>query len=184
MATTNELLTAEQFAQLPPDGVPRELVQGEVIATNLPGARHGKICAAIARILGNHVVERDCGHVMSNDAGVLTRRNPDSVRGPDVLYYSYQRMPADAVPERYHHQTPELVFEVLSPDDRWANVFAKVAEYLQANVLAVCVVDPDAETITVYTQSDAPQVYSRDDALHLPQVLPDWQPSVSSLLSR
>jgi len=112
---TETLITAEQFCEMPNDGVPRELVRGAVIGMNPPGFRQGAICAAIARILGNYAVERKIGRVTTNDAGVITRRNPDSVRGADVAFYSYQRIPADQQPARYPARSPELVFEVLAP---------------------------------------------------------------------
>ncbi len=183
MATIDALLTAEQFAQLPDDGVPRELDQGEIVEMNVPGFRHGQICAAIARILGNHAYERRCGHVISNDSGVITQRNPDSVRGPDVSYYSYARLPADQCPVRYAAVPPELVFEVLSPDDRWPNVLKKVAEYLTVGVQAVCVVDPQAENLTVYTADAPPRVLSSADTLELSAIVPDWRANVADLLA-
>ena len=43
--------------------------------------------------LGNFVEEHDLGRVMSNDSGVITERDPDTVRGADVAYYSYARLP-------------------------------------------------------------------------------------------
>lgn len=106
---TETLITAEQFCEMPDDGVPRELVRGEVIETNPPGFRHGAMCAAIARILGNYAVERKIGRFTTSDAGVITRRNPDSVRGADVAYYSYQRIPASQQPARYPARSPELL---------------------------------------------------------------------------
>lgn len=45
---------------------------------------------------------------------------------------------------------PEVVFEVRSPTDRWPKVLEKVGEYLNAGVLAVYVVDPQAETVTMF----------------------------------
>lgn len=125
---TETLITARQFSMMPDDGIPRELVRGEVVEMNVPGFRHGKICAAIARILGNYTVERNCGHVTANDSGIITRRDPDSVRGADVAFYSFQRIPAKQQPARYPDRSPELVFEVLSPDDRWSYVLGEVAE--------------------------------------------------------
>ena len=33
--------------------------------------------------------EHDLGHVLSNDSGVITERDPDTVRGADISFYSY-----------------------------------------------------------------------------------------------
>ena len=86
MTTTTALLTAEQFRLLPDDGVPRELVRGRVIQMSLPSPRHGYYCGNVAGILRDHVKSRKLGRVVTNDAGVITERDPDTVRGPDVAY--------------------------------------------------------------------------------------------------
>src|SRR5438046_2990285 len=84
------LLTAAEFAQR--YGNQRvELVKGVVRELPRPFAKHGKICATIARLIGNHVAENDLGHVMTNDSFVKTRSDPDTVRGADVCYYGHAR---------------------------------------------------------------------------------------------
>jgi Uma2 family endonuclease len=90
MATVAEkLLTAEEFARLPDPGYPTELVDGRIVEMPSPGSRHGQICNKIGRLLGNFAEEGDIGHVLNNDSGIITERGPDSVRGPDVAYYSF-----------------------------------------------------------------------------------------------
>src|SRR5690242_18336952 len=137
MATIEALLTAEEYYRLPDMGRPSELIRGQVVMMNMPGARHGWICSNIAILIGSYVNEHDLGYVMTNDSGVVTERSPDSVRGADVAYYSYTRIPKGQLPSGYPKVPPELVFEVRSPDDRWKNILTKVAEYLQAGVLTV-----------------------------------------------
>ena len=67
---------------------------------NVPFPRHGQICTKIIRLLGNHVEEQKLGHVVANDSGVVTERGPDTVRGADVAYYSYRRVPPGPFPQR------------------------------------------------------------------------------------
>ena len=43
----------------------------------------------------------DLGHILINDSGIITRRNPDSVRGADVFYISFIRMPRGTLPQSY-----------------------------------------------------------------------------------
>ena len=180
MATVvaTEHLTAEEFLGLPKDGRLRELVRGKIVEMNLPGFRHGKCCWRIGHILGTYLDEHDCGHVTSNDAGVVTEREPDTVRGPDVAFYSYQRVPKGAEPEGYPDVPPELVFEVLSPEDRWPVVHRKIAEYLEGEVRAVCVLDPARRLVHVYEADHAGIVLTNDDELILPKILPDFRVAV------
>jgi Uma2 family endonuclease len=151
MATTELLLTAEEYFLQPDDGQPNELVRGRIVMMNRPGFDHGVICSNIDFHLRAYLERQKLGRVVANDAGVITERDPDSVRGPDVAYYSFERLPkAGRRPRGYPRAVPELVFEVRSPSDRHSAILEKVAEYLNAGVAIVCGVEPEDETVTVY----------------------------------
>jgi Uma2 family endonuclease len=174
MATAEALLTAEEYWLLPDDGPPTELVRGRIVPMNMPTPRHGYFCNKIGRILGNFVEQRDLGRVMNNDSGILTEHDPDTVRGADVAYFSYERLPRGPVPEGYLDVLPELVVEVRSQTDRWNEIISKVGEYLTAGVGVVCVLDPQSVTATVFYSSDQPpRVFAADDELVLPEVFGD-----------
>ena len=133
---------------------------------NMPGFDHGVICANIAEHLGRFVREHDLGRVVCNDSGVITERDPDTVRGTDVAFYSYSRVPKGVRrPRGYPKAVPELVFEVRSPTDRESALVEKVAEYLKAGVSIVCRVEPDDETVIVCYPDREPITLSNDHAL-------------------
>jgi Uma2 family endonuclease len=166
MATTESLLTAEEYLLTSTDGQPTELVRGRVVMMNMPGFDHGAICMNIGRHLGNYADEHDLGRVISNDAGIITERDPDSVRGADVAFYSFARVPkAGRRPRGYPKVAPELVFEVRSPSDRQSAILEKVAEYLKAGVQVVCAVEPDDETVRVYYPDRAAVTLTNDKEL-------------------
>ncbi len=178
---TQHVLTAEEFAIRPDPGYPEELVRGRIVAMPMPGARLGKICAKVARILGNQVDDHDLGHVLSNDSGVITERGPDSVRGADVSFYSYGRLPKGTITEGYPNVPPDLVVEVLSPHDRWPKVLAKVAEYLNAGVSVVTVLDPEKKTLHLYAGDEPVRNLEEADELSLPAIFGDFHVGVGSL---
>ena len=97
--TARQLLTAEQFAQLP-ESLGAELVRGEVV---WPGSveepvnswLHGSIVARLSAILLDFVVPRRLGRIYSGDPGMIIDRDPDTTRGPVVL-----SSPAPAWPAR------------------------------------------------------------------------------------
>ncbi len=168
------LLTAEEFGRLPDDGFPSELVQGKIELYKITTPLHGLVCANVAYVVGSFVKRHELGRTF-NRFGVITERDLDSVRGPDVAYCSYKRLPKRSRPKRdYLAVAPELAFEVRSPDDLRSKLQAKVAEYLDAGVLVVCVVEPKDEFVMVYTPDAAPQRLSSDDLLKLPSVLPGF----------
>jgi Uma2 family endonuclease len=178
MATAEPLLTAEEYGLLSDIGQPTELVRGRIVYLDFPAPRHGCFCGNITRLLGNFVAEHDLGRVMTNDSGIITEHGPDTVRGPHVSFYSYDRLPKGPLPEGYLDVAPEVVFEVRSPTDRWNKIFAKVAEFLSAGVDVVSVLDPQTETLTVYQADELPRVLTAAEELVLPKPLDGFRVTV------
>jgi Uma2 family endonuclease len=170
-ASPTVLMTAEEFARRPDPGHPEELVRGRIVPMPVPDRRHGQICNKVGRILGNFAEEQDLGHVLSNDSGVVTERGPDTVRGADVAFYSYLRLPRGPLPQAYGPEMPELIVVVRSKSDRWPRLLAKVAEYLDAGVSIVVVLDDEQSTAHIFTP-DRNQILGRDEDLTLPGILP------------
>ena len=171
MATVTELMTVEKYAQLPDPGQPNELVRGKLVFMNQPYPRHGEICVNVSSILRAFVKANRLGRIIGNDSGVVTERDPDTVRGPDVAYYSYERVPRGQLPTSYLEVVPELVFEVVSVSDRWSDILTKVAEFLNAGVSQVCVLDPTLETAQVFTQDKPARTFSAEQELTFPDLL-------------
>jgi Uma2 family endonuclease len=180
MSTVAEsLLTADEYLQLSDNGQPTELVRGRVVSLNVPTPRHGQICVKIVRVLGRYLDDHDIGQLVCNDSGVVTERDPDTVRGGDVGFYSYSRLPRGPVPHGYLAVVPELVFEVRSPTDRWSRIHTKVGEYLAVGVTLVCVLDEQTQTARVYRDEQPEQVFTAEQELLLPEVLPDFRVPVA-----
>jgi Uma2 family endonuclease len=171
----DRLLTAEEYLELPDYGIPTELVRGRVVEMNVPAPRHGEICANTALLIGPHIRANKLGRIVTNDGGVVTERGPDTVRGADVAFYSYSRIPPGPLPRGYLSVVPELVFEVRSPTDRWARVLAKVSEYLDSGVTVVCVLDQISESVQIFRNEELPLTLHNSDELHLPDVLGDFR---------
>jgi Uma2 family endonuclease len=175
MATVEALLTAEEYGRLPDDGRRTELVRGRIVAMNMPYPRHGQICVQTVYLLKRYLDEDDRGQVVCNDSGVITERDPDTVRGADVAFYSYARAPKGPLPKGYLPVAPDAVFEVHSPDDRWNKIHKKVGEYLNAGVTVVCVLDPDPQTIHGFHADRPAQVLQKDDEFALPEILGNFR---------
>lgn len=167
------MLTAEQYAILPSDGRLTELLKGEVIELPSPTPTHGYYCANAGGILREYVEARQLGRVVSNNCGVVTSRNPDTVRGPDVAYYSFAKVPKGPLPDGYW-PAPELAIEVLSPGESRIVMNCKVVDYMIAEVQLTCVLDPEAGLIAVYPQDELPRRHTLDEELTLPEVFADF----------
>lgn len=182
MATTI-LITAEEYLLQAESDRPTELVEGVMYTMNPPGFRHGQICSRIAYLLQGFLEENPTGTVVCNDSGVITQRDPDTVRGADVAYYSYQTVPHGQAPEGYPPGPPDIVFEVLSPNDQVANIKQKTSEYLRAGVAVVGVVDDRQRSITTYRAGDQTDVLDETDELTFPNELPGFAVPVSKIFA-
>jgi Uma2 family endonuclease len=180
MATATSLLTAEEYMALPDsfDG-PTELVKGVLINMVPPPPRHGEICFRTAYLFQRYLDDHPLGRVVCNDSSMITERDPDSVRGPDVSYYSFNRVPKGPLPPGLLPESPEVVFEVRSPGNRWSELHAKVAEYLNVGVKAVCILDDDSRSFHVFHAEQEPQVLTASDEFSLPAIFGELRVKVS-----
>ena len=165
-----ELMTAEEFGKRPDPGYPEELVQGRIIPGKYADPRHGLVCSQARWLFGETVRDYDLGHLVAL-SGVITERDPDSVRGVDLSLYSYDRVPKGSLFDGYGPEVPEWAVEVVSAFDRWADVLAKVAELLNAGVLVVVVLDPGPNIAHVFSANDAPRTLTADEELTLPGIV-------------
>ena len=165
-------MTAEQLLQLPDDGMRHELVEGELRTMAPAGARHGLIAAALLVRVGSFVEERRSGAVLAAETGFRLRRDPDTVRAPDVAFVRADRLAEAEVPG-FAELAPDLVAEVVSPNDRAAEVTGKALAWLDAGVRLVWVVDPEIRTVTVYRR-DGVTVLRAGDVLDGEDVLPGF----------
>jgi Uma2 family endonuclease len=180
---TRKLITAEEFSQMPEpaDGSLQEVVRGVIVTIPPPGGRHGFCCSKVARRLGNHVEDNRLGTVTCNDTGFISERNPDTVRGPDVSFWSRERL--SEVPEGYTPIPPDLAVEVVSPSDHYSKVQTKVRHYLTRGVRVVWVVDPDDRSVTLYRSRRQVTILEEGDTLSGEDVLPGFSCPVADLLA-
>jgi len=181
-ALATALVTAEVFAALPPpaDGSREELVRGKAIRMPPPQGRHGYIAANISGDLRAYVKKHKLGWLVV-ESGVILERDPDTVRGPDVSYYSIARHPKP--PDQYFKNPPDLAVEVLSSDDRRPKVREKILEYISKGVKLIWLVDPESKTVTVYSGSLRGTEFDESETLDGGEVLPGFSCVIAELLN-
>ena len=64
-----------------------------------------------------------------------------------MAFISAERMPLDVRERRYAQVVPDLVVEIVSPNDRPVPVFDKAQMWLRHGVRLVWITDPEARTI-------------------------------------
>ena len=125
MATATALLTAEEFGSRPDPGYPEELVQGRIVTMPPPTPRHGQICGKTDHLFrGLRRRARPRPRALQR-FGRDHRARSRHVRGADVSFYSYAKVPRGRIRKGYLDVVPDLVVEVRSEDDRWKDIEAR-----------------------------------------------------------
>lgn len=175
-------LTAADVAALSIPGKQLELVRGQLVVREPPGTRHGMIAATLAYFLSTFVRQHALGVVVAQDTGFKIASNPDTVRGPDVGFVARDR--AHHIHARgYAALAPDLVAEILSPDDVAGEVIAKVGEWLAAGTRIVWLIDPRRQDIHVYEHDGSLTILHDGDTLHGGDVLPGFSCAVRDIFT-
>lgn len=187
MSTQRTLITADEFleisAELSERGESCELINGEVVRMPPAGLYHGQIGGTVAYFLNSYVRPRGIGKVVAGDPGIITRHDPDTVRAPDVAFISKERFEGDVLPSRFAEIIPDLVVEVVSPNDRASYIQNKVQEWLQAGARLVWIMYPDIRTIFVHRSPQDVTVLSENDTLDGKPVFDDFEVPVKELFT-
>jgi Uma2 family endonuclease len=170
MFESTDLVTAEELARLPDDGCRYELVEGRLIRMSPVTFDHGRIVMRMGFLLNRHLEQHPVG-VIGAEIGFKLASNPDTVRGPDIAFIRNERVPSRGK-HGYVKGAPDLVIEVLSPDDRPRDTREKIEAYLGKGVPLVVVLDPDKRTARTFRPGlSSIALRSQSDVLNLSDVI-------------
>jgi Uma2 family endonuclease len=181
MVTTTRPMTAEELLNMPDDGFRYELVRGELRKMSPAGHVHGEYAASILISLGTHVKASGLGKVYAAETGFKLESNPDHVRAPDAAFVRRERAEAVGDAPGYFPGAPDLVIEVVSPSDRYAEVDEKVTDWLNAGAQAVVVVNPRGRVVRVHRSLTDVVVLTESDTLDVSDVVQGWQMPVREI---
>jgi Uma2 family endonuclease len=175
-----ERLTAEQLERVQIPGKSTELVRGRLIVREPPGTHHGRIAGRLITRVGAFVEAHELGEVFGQDTGFKIASNPDTVRAPDLAFIARNRLSRIGA-RGYASIAPDLIAEILSPDDRPGEVIAKVAEWLSAGVCLAWVLDPYRRIAHVHRPDGSLSLVDVDGALEGEGVLPGFRCELAHL---
>ncbi len=182
MTTTEQkLLTADDLLRLDSQGVRGELIRGVLCETMPAGQQHGEIVMNLGGMLVIFVKPRKLGRLVGSDSGVWLERDPDTVREPDIAYFSAEKVPPGTLVTGYSQVPPDLVVEVRSPSDSRRAVNDKALMWLRYGVRLVWAVYPDTRTVEVHREGHKVIVLTEADTLDGLDVLPDFTCAVSEI---
>lgn len=174
MATSPQIVTADELMRLSSDGGRYELVRGELQMMSPTGDDHGIVTAALTIRLGAFVMEQALGAVFAAETGFQLEHDPDTVLAPDISFIERRRFEAAGLTGKFWQGPPDLAVEVKSPGDRAGEASAKAKSWLAHGTHQVWIVDPKKRTVTVYHQDGRIVVLSEADELEGGDVVPGF----------
>ncbi len=161
--TTEKQLTLQDFLNLPEGDENLELIHGVAVPKMAPKYFHISIQRVLERLLEAWGGKQ--GRAEREWAVLLRRKDQDWVPLPDVVFISFERLPAEWMENDACPAVPELVVEVISPGQLFGALTARAADYLSAGVMRVWIVDPQARSLTIFYPDRAPVTLTGDQAL-------------------
>ena len=176
-----KLLTADDLLRLSSEGVRGELIRGVLHETMSTGGEHGALVMNMGIVLGGFVKPRRLGRLIGSDTGVRLEWNPDTVREPDIAFISASKWPFENRNPGYVEVIPDLVVEIVSPNDRLIEVNDKAQMWLRYGVGVVWVVYPDTRSVEVHRMEDPVVELGEGDTLDGGEVLPGFSCGVGEI---
>lgn len=176
------LMSAGELELIDVPGKCTELVRGRLIVREPPGFYHGQIVMALGVALGNFIAGKNLG-VLVTESGFHIEFDPDTVRSPDLAFVSRERLSERKV-HGFAKLAPDLVVEVISPNDRRGEVLSKVGDWLDAGVKLVWLIDPRREEAHVHRADGSLRVVPASGALDAEDVLPGFSHPLADVFDR
>ena len=175
------LITAEEFLCME-ENEGAELVDGRIEEKEMGDASAwigGRLFARMSVL----AEDNDLGTVGGMEFGIQCwPDHPNRVRKPDVLFYRRGRLP-NGLAEGWEKTAPDLVVEVVSPNDKVAPVERKLREYREAGIPLIWVIHPDSGTAQVLGANLARTEIGRDGVLDGGDILPGFKLKLSDLFA-
>jgi Uma2 family endonuclease len=155
METQSRQLTYKEYLHLPESNQRYEIVEGELRMAPSPTVRHQKLVRRISNLLDEFVSRLNLGVVLLAPIDVVIEKNPLHTRQPDVFYLSNERITAAGYSQNELdllsrlEMAPDLVVEVLSPNESRRDMKDKLNDYHKIGVKECWLLSDEAETVEV-----------------------------------
>ena len=184
MTTQKNLLTVDDLMAMPDDGKRYELIRGALIEMPPPGIMHTVVTDQIGWQIGSFVRQNNLPFVGGPEAAAYIERGPDTVLAADYAIISLERI-TEPLPERGYvfGVVPDLVVEVVSPDDRQPEIDAKTQMWLDAGVRLALVVYPETQKVYAHHSDGLVVRYGIGDTVVGDPVLPGFACPVADIFA-
>ena len=178
-------ITPEEFLEMGDTASGYELVDGQLLENPMSTESSrvgGEVFHHVRTYLGNSKL----GWIFPQETEFqCVVDDPGRVRKPDGAFISFDTLPkSEYVRDGFCKTVPDLVWEVLSPNDTAKGIDLKVDQWLAAGVNSVWVLQPENKTIKVIRNDGTMALLREKDTLTEPALLPGFSVSVARLFEQ
>jgi Uma2 family endonuclease len=178
-----KIVTPEELLTMP-DAVRFELVDGELVERNV-SVLSGRVEVLVVSRLQICAEVNNAGEVFSSSLGCrFYPDDPDRIRKPDGTFVRRDRFSLEHYNDGFLTIRPDIVVEVISPNDNAHEVIEKREEYLAAGVPLIWIIDPESRIVDVYRADGTPSRLTASDELSGEDVFPEFRCKVAELFPR
>jgi len=139
-------LTHDDLVSLPDDGNRYEIINGELIVTPAPIARHQRVLLRLTRLLDSFLLEGGAGELFIGPLDIVL--GPNDVVEPDLLVIGSEQGRVMGT-ENSFVGPPVLVVEIISPSSQRTDLVKKIALYARSGVPEYWTVDPQRRELMI-----------------------------------
>jgi Uma2 family endonuclease len=178
---TKTVYTPEDLLAMP-DDKGYELVDGQLVERKM-GIKSTRVGTRLIYLLERFCEDHPVGWTLQAEGGYQCfPHEPGLVRRPDLSFIRYGRFPGGALPEGWSKIRPDLVVEVVSPNETVYELDDKLDDYEKVAVPLIWVINPRARTAMVYRADGTVSRLREDDELSGEDVIPGFRCRVSDIL--
>ena len=143
--------TYEDWLRLPDDNWQYEVIKGVLYMTPAPNTGHQFISRELLWHMLNFVKQHQLGELYNAPIDVYLPGQETPVE-PDSVFIAANRL--EIISKRGIEGVPDLVVEILSPNNWWRDRRAKLPLYEETGVPECWLIDPELQTIEIYVLRD------------------------------
>jgi Uma2 family endonuclease len=169
-------MTLEEFLALPEQKPALEYIDGVVRQKVAAKPVHGSIQSFLVEVVNQFARPRRLGIALTETRFVSHRWAPV----PDVVFYRRDRIRVRRAPADFT-EPPDLAIEIVSPDQKLADLLKKCVDYIARGAAVALIVEPEEESVLVFRPGQPLVVLQGDERIDLDDVLPGFELTVRRL---
>ncbi|MDJ1176241.1 Uma2 family endonuclease [Roseofilum capinflatum] len=173
-------LTLAEFLELPETKPAREYIEGEIIQKPMPKGKHSVIQGELLFAINRRVKPQRIAQAFPE----LRCTFGDRSIVPDLCVFTWDRIPTDEEGQiaDLFALAPDWTIEILSPDQSSTKVTKNILYCLKQGSQMGWLIDPQEQTLLVYTRKQEIEVYDRpDDRLPVPDFAAELELTIGDL---